>query len=480
MSLRTYRPRSRGGDARRRGDFIEGRFQEAERRYDLLATKSVDEDAARTLEVKRHATRDPRARDAVRPPRRRGMGRIAVAGIASAAGETRRSRATPWPEPDPARFHVEGAVALDHAIEAGWDADLALINDAEAIPTLRIAREALRQRAMAACARSDRAALERVRTIIEGPKDPFCRRCGRTPRRDALHDPRCPRAAAEGSEENGDHRETTHAREHARGFSPAAADNDLRRSERAADAATKPSRVGPPLGWKGRPAGWRSRSAGGLLLGGDRLPSRAPPSIAMAVPMPMKLPMAAPLEDGDLPKSVRDHAGEAGIARRLEHRRAREGAHADPDERREDADRDVAHRLARRVTPWMTAGAMAQVATPITPVAPWTGVLSDVIPMATSAIAAASVEERLSSRTSSTPSAGHRPRAASVASWRPLEGSSACARRRQRGDGGSGQAARVLANMMSPRAPTVPPRFAEKMGSPRAPWRSKPYLGELA
>ena len=182
---RTYRDRAE--ETLADADFIEGRFQEAERRYDLLATKSVDEDAARTLEVKRHATRDPRARDAVRAlllgDEEHGPDQF-VAGIALGRwGDTPLSSYLMGRNLIQHGFHEQGAAALDHAIEAGWDADLALINDTEAIPTLRIARETLRQRAMAACARSDRAALERVRTIIEGPKDPFVGAAGG--RRDA-------------------------------------------------------------------------------------------------------------------------------------------------------------------------------------------------------------------------------------------------------------------------------------------------------
>jgi hypothetical protein len=57
-------------------------------------------------------------------------------------------------------FFELGATALDDALARGT-------------PTPRVTRETLRQRAIAACALDDQAALAKVRARIESPNDPF-------------------------------------------------------------------------------------------------------------------------------------------------------------------------------------------------------------------------------------------------------------------------------------------------------------------
>lgn len=177
---RTYRDRAE--ETLADADFVEGRFAEAERRYDLLASKSVDEDVARTFEVKRYAAATPRARDAVR-------GLLLGDGVHGPDTFVAGIALGRWGDAPLANylmgrnliqhgFYEQGAAALDHALEAGWDPTVALLSGTEALPTPRIARETLRQRVIAACAMSDRAALERVKAVIEGPKDPFAGAAG--------------------------------------------------------------------------------------------------------------------------------------------------------------------------------------------------------------------------------------------------------------------------------------------------------------
>lgn len=169
---RTYRDRAE--EALADADFIDGKPEAARERYDMLAKKSVDEDAARTLEVKRLATEDPAARDAVLALLLGDADHgpdVFVAGIALGRwGDGPLASYLMGRNLLSHGFHERAAASLDHALEGEP-------------PTPRIARETLRQRAIAACARSDRAALERVKSVIEGPADPFVGAAGG--RRDA-------------------------------------------------------------------------------------------------------------------------------------------------------------------------------------------------------------------------------------------------------------------------------------------------------
>jgi tetratricopeptide (TPR) repeat protein len=169
---RTYRDRAE--EALADSDFIDGKLEPARERYDMLARKSVDEDAARTLEVKRLATEDPAARDAVLAlllgDATHGPDPF-VAGIALGRwGDTPLASYLMGRNLLQHGFHEKAAAQLDVAFHQG-------------LPTPRIERETLRQRAIAACAMSDRAALEEAKAVIEGPEDPFAGASGG--RRDA-------------------------------------------------------------------------------------------------------------------------------------------------------------------------------------------------------------------------------------------------------------------------------------------------------
>jgi tetratricopeptide (TPR) repeat protein len=165
--------RDRASEALADADFIEGHYEEAAKRYEALAAKSLDEDAARTLEVKALAARDPDARRSVAAlllgDEERGPD-IYVAGVALGTWDALRH--SPLAEYLIGRnlvqrsFFDEGASVLRIASNGGP-------------PTPRIAREALRQRAIAACARSDKPALEEIRAKIESPDDPFGTASGR-------------------------------------------------------------------------------------------------------------------------------------------------------------------------------------------------------------------------------------------------------------------------------------------------------------
>ena len=162
---RTYKDRAE--ETLADAQFIDGDFEGAAGRYEELARRTVDEDVARTLEVKALGARDPEAREAVRglllgddkhgPDIFWGGVELGAwsarhrSGLATyLAGRNFVGRG----------FYELGAKWLDEALELPS-------------PTPRVAREALRQRAVAACALDDQAALAKVRAHIEGPDDPF-------------------------------------------------------------------------------------------------------------------------------------------------------------------------------------------------------------------------------------------------------------------------------------------------------------------
>lgn len=162
---RSYRDRAE--EALADAALIDGDLGAAAARYDALAARSLDEDAARTLEIKAIAARREEARPAVLAlllgDEKHGAD-IYVGGVE--LGAWRATTRSPLAGYLVGRnminrgFYEKGAAALDEALGG-------------ALPTPRIARETLRQRAIAACALSDQAALERVAARIASPDDPF-------------------------------------------------------------------------------------------------------------------------------------------------------------------------------------------------------------------------------------------------------------------------------------------------------------------
>ncbi len=165
---RTWRDRAE--EALADADFIDGDLEPARTRYEKLATASLDEDAARTLEVKRLATEDPAAREAIQAlllgDEKRGPD-IFLAGTALGR----------WPSATPdGRSPLASYLVGRNLVQRGFfEKGAQILDDALAgpLPTPRIARETLRQRAIAACAVGDGPSLARVKAVIEGPDDPF-------------------------------------------------------------------------------------------------------------------------------------------------------------------------------------------------------------------------------------------------------------------------------------------------------------------
>ncbi len=162
---RTYRDRAE--EALADAQFVEGDFEGAVARYTGLAKRTVDEDAARTLEVKALGAFDPAAREAVRAlllgDEKHGPD-IFLGGVHLGL----------WSPRDPTGlapylvgrnlvtrgFYESGASALDASLEG-------------VSPTPRVLRETVRQRVVAACALGDQAALAKMKARIEGESDPF-------------------------------------------------------------------------------------------------------------------------------------------------------------------------------------------------------------------------------------------------------------------------------------------------------------------
>ena len=168
---RTYKDRAE--EALADAQFVDGDYEGAATRYDALAKRTVDEDAARTLEIKALGARDPFARQAVQAlllgDQKHGAD-IFLGGVSlgvwkatQSGGPLRSSAVVSYlvgRNLVGRGFYEEGERHLDDAL-------------AGALPTPRVARETIRQRAIAACALGEADALAKLRARIEGPDDPF-------------------------------------------------------------------------------------------------------------------------------------------------------------------------------------------------------------------------------------------------------------------------------------------------------------------
>ncbi|AKV03137.1 hypothetical protein AKJ09_09800 [Labilithrix luteola] len=164
---RTYRDRAE--EALADADFIDGNYEQAAKRYEGLAARSLDEDGARTLEVKAYGARHLAARPSVRAlllgDEKRGPD-IFLGGVELGSWNAKAPSA------------LAGYLIGRNLIGRGFFEDGAKVLDGvwerlDELPFARIKRETLRQRAIAACALNDATALGKVRAQIESPSDPF-------------------------------------------------------------------------------------------------------------------------------------------------------------------------------------------------------------------------------------------------------------------------------------------------------------------
>lgn len=173
--------KDRATEALADADLLDGRNEAAAASYEKLAAATLDEDAARTLEVKAIAARDPRARepivalllgDGTRGPdpfaSGLALGRFAEHGAAEDASSAALAGYLIGRNLLQRGFHAEAAKALD-----------VVTANLERLPTARLQREAVRQRVVAACAAGDRTSLTRMRLHVERPNGPFATVTGR-------------------------------------------------------------------------------------------------------------------------------------------------------------------------------------------------------------------------------------------------------------------------------------------------------------
>jgi tetratricopeptide (TPR) repeat protein len=164
--------RDRAEEALADDDLQRGRHPAAAQAYRAIAARTLDEDVARTLEVKALSADDPAARSAVvtlligEPGRPLDAWSGALA-LGLWGGET----------PGPLAAYLVGKNLARHddwTRAAEW-LDRAL---AQGAPTARIGREVLRQRAICACASGDAEGLARVRRSTLADDSPFANSSG--------------------------------------------------------------------------------------------------------------------------------------------------------------------------------------------------------------------------------------------------------------------------------------------------------------
>jgi tetratricopeptide (TPR) repeat protein len=159
--------RDRATEALADDDLVRGQGKRAAASYQALAAQTLDEDVARTLEVKALSVDNPPARRAIvdlliGEPGRPVDGWLGALALGEWAEETHEPLAGYLVGKNLALHdqYARAATWLDRALDAG-------------VPSRRIGRELLRQRAVCACALADRAALAHVRESIDAPESPF-------------------------------------------------------------------------------------------------------------------------------------------------------------------------------------------------------------------------------------------------------------------------------------------------------------------
>ena len=159
--------RDRAEESLADADLLAGDFEAAARRYRGLATRTLDEDAGRTLEVKALAATNLPARRAVQALLIGSEGRPADPWLGAIYLGT-------WSELE--RDSLADYLIGKNLVGHGWYElaapylDRAIAGDAT---TARIGRELLRERAVVACAQADMPQVARMRALIASEESPF-------------------------------------------------------------------------------------------------------------------------------------------------------------------------------------------------------------------------------------------------------------------------------------------------------------------
>ncbi len=150
-------------------DFVEGRFDDAAVRYRRLAASVLDEDQARTFEVKALAA----SQEAYRAP----LGLFLLGDRERApdafVGAVALGRALEARPDDPVLLYLVGRNDVQHGFYETGATLLEKAVTSRALPTKRLEREALHKLAVAACVTSDVALAKRVSARVTGTESPF-------------------------------------------------------------------------------------------------------------------------------------------------------------------------------------------------------------------------------------------------------------------------------------------------------------------
>jgi hypothetical protein len=165
--------RDRAEEALADSDLARGLTAHAAQRYRAIAERTLDEDAARTLEVKALAAEDPMARRAILDLLVAEPGRSLdpFTGALSLGTWAARTEA-------PLAEYLVGKNLTVHSTSEpreGWARAAAWLDRAlrDGAPTPRIGRELLRQRAICACALYDTEGVARVEAAVKALDSPF-------------------------------------------------------------------------------------------------------------------------------------------------------------------------------------------------------------------------------------------------------------------------------------------------------------------
>jgi tetratricopeptide (TPR) repeat protein len=162
---RTWRDKAE--EALADAEFLDGKYERAGARYRALADRTLDEDVMRNLEVKAIGAGEPDARPAIEAlllgARHRPTDILVAAVQLGAWSQASKSALADYligKNLAGRGWYVLAAIYLDRALEAS-------------LPVASVAREALRQRAVCACAMHDERSIARVKADIDGPSSPF-------------------------------------------------------------------------------------------------------------------------------------------------------------------------------------------------------------------------------------------------------------------------------------------------------------------
>jgi hypothetical protein len=186
--------RDRSDEALADADLAAGEFERAGDRYEALLERTLNEDVARTLEVKLESARsgglahvDPDARATlaallVGTPGRPVDPWLGAEMLGQWVDRSKRPLASYLVGKNLVQrgWYAAGATALDDALEASTgDRGDPRRAAPERDLSPRVAREALRQRAIASCALGDRVGVDRIRSLATASTGPFQGHAGR-------------------------------------------------------------------------------------------------------------------------------------------------------------------------------------------------------------------------------------------------------------------------------------------------------------